>query len=336
MLGQVLDEYAAVVNHFIDLFWVDCPKKSELLKPVVDTPTTWLSARLRKVAAREAIDMVQAAKKRWKDKAKKPTHRGQRMCVSSTIASLDLAKNASEFDCWLHLSCIGSGVVLDLPIKLHQHFNKWFAKGKRLESYVITRHSVQFCFEYETGEKKDKDSCIGVDTGIKALASLSTGERLGTDIEAAIDRVKRCKHGSKGQRRAVRALRQRMDEVAIEVVSVATLVVAENLTGITLNTKRRLVKNMRRSIGRWNLRYWLETLQRACEENRVSFRTVCPKYTSRMCSTCGFTDRRNRNGEVFRCLECGHEDNADVQASRNILQRFLTGPYGAGCKALVP
>lgn len=69
-LSDVLDEYARVVNHFIGLFWDDCPAKSQLLKPVVDTPLTWLSARLRKVAAREAIDMVKAAKNRWADQAK--------------------------------------------------------------------------------------------------------------------------------------------------------------------------------------------------------------------------------------------------------------------------
>lgn len=209
------------------------------------------------------------------------------------------------------------------------------AKGKRLESYVITRNSVQLCFEIETGPKQAKDRCVGVDTGINALASLSTGEQMGLDIKAGIKRIKRCKHGSKGQKRAVRALRQRMDEVAKEVAAKATLVVVEDLTGMTKHTKRRLVKTMRRSVGRWNVRYWLGALERACEANRVSFRTVCPKYTSQMCSSCGHVDRRNRNGEVFRCLSCGYEANADVQASRNILARFLTGPYGAGCKPLM-
>ena len=130
-------------------------------------------------------------------------------------------------------------------------------------------------------------------------------------------------------------MRQRMDEVAKEVVKVASLVVVENLKDITKNTKRRLGKNMRRTIGRWNVRYWLTRLQQVCERNRVSFRTVSPRYTSQQCSNCGHTDRRNRNGELFRCLGCGYEANADVQASRNILARFLTGPYGAGCKPLV-
>lgn len=333
-LDTVLTEYGRVVNCFINIFWVECPAKGKLLKPVVDSVDSWFSARLRKVAAREAIDMVKAAKERHSDKAVKPTHRGQRMCVSSTIARLDVAKGSS-FDCWLHLSSIGNGIILDLPIKRHKHFNDLATAGRRQESYIITRESVQFCFEIETGPKQDPDCCVGVDTGINALASLSTGEQLGTDIKAGIERIKRFKHGSKGQKRAVRALRQRMDEVAKEVVGKASLVVVENLKNITKNTKRRLGKNMRRSIGRWNVRYWLETLQRKCEWNRVSFRSVSPYKTSQTCSSCGHVDRGNRSGELFRCLSCGYEANADVQASRNILTRFLTGPYGAGCKPLM-
>jgi len=333
-LGTVLNEYGRVVNAFIDQFWIECPAKGKLLKPVVDSVDSWFTARLRKVAAREAIDMVKAAKERWGDKAVTPTHRGQRMCVSSTIARLDASKDSS-FDCWLHLSSIGNGIILDLPIKRHKHFNDLATVGRKQESYIITRDSVQFCFEIETGPKQEPDRCVGVDTGINALASLSTGDQLGTDIKVGIERIKRCKHGSKGQKRAVRALRQRMDEVAKEVVDKSSLVVAENLKNITKNTKRRLGKNMRRSIGRWNVRYWLETLQRKCEYHRVSFRSVSPYKTSQTCSSCGHVDRRNRTGELFRCLSCGYEANADVQASRNILTRFLTGPYGAGCKPLV-
>ncbi|MFH1636700.1 MAG: zinc ribbon domain-containing protein [Chloroflexota bacterium] len=62
---------------------------------------------------------------------------------------------------------------------------------------------------------------------------------------------------------------------------------------------------------------------------------MSPYKTSQTCSSCGHVDRGNRSGELFRCLSCGYVANADVQASRNILTRFLTGPYGAGCKPLV-
>lgn len=338
VLGDVLAEYGEVVNVFIKHFWENkTPIKAELLKPIVDIPKTWLSARLRKVAAREAIDMIQAAKERWGDEAVRPTHRGERMCLGSTIASLSAAKDATEFDSWLHLSSIGEKIILDLPIKLHAHFHALAERGVRLESYIVTLDYVQLCFKIQTGPKKPKDQCIGIDTGINALASLSTGEQIGKNVKPAIERIKRCKHGSRGQKRAARALRQCMAEVAKEVVARGSLVVVENLKNITKNTKqprRRLGKNMRRSIGRWNVRYWQTRLQMTCEDTNVSFRTVSPWKTSQICSSCGFTDRRNRDGEKFLCRNCSHTDNADINAAKNILSRFLTGPYGAGCKPL--
>ena len=112
-LSVILSEYSKVVNIFIDYFWLNPEKatKGELLKPIVDIPETWLSGRLRKVGAREAIDMINASKQRWKEKAVKPVHKGQRMYVSCTIADLVPTKNngyksedSLRFDAWLHIA----------------------------------------------------------------------------------------------------------------------------------------------------------------------------------------------------------------------------------------
>ncbi|VAW35903.1 Mobile element protein [hydrothermal vent metagenome] len=47
---------------------------------------------------------------------------------------------------------------------------------------------------------------------------------------------------------------------------------------------------------------------------------VNPKYTSQKCSCCGYTDKLNRKTqEVFNCLVCNHKENADINASKNIL-----------------
>jgi len=343
-LQSVLQEYGRVVNTFVDHFWTNpLQSKTELLKPIVDIPQTWLSARLRKVAAREALDMISASKERWKDKPNKlvkPVHKGKRMYVSCTIAELTEAKHTPEFDAWLHIASVGNKITMDVPIKFHKHYNWLCVKGKRLNSYIITENYVQFVFETETGPKKTGKNCIGIDTGINALASLSTGQQFGTDIKDKIERVKRCKHGSNGQLRAKRSLRQRIDEVAKGIVALGgdlDVVVVEQLKNLGKNGKlrRRLSKNIRRSIGTWNWKYWLGRLEQQCERNRVSFRTVSPCYTSQTCSRCGHVDRGNRDGEMFKCQKCGHADNADINASQNILGRFLTGPYGAGYKPMV-
>ncbi|MBN6749316.1 transposase [Acidithiobacillus sp. PG05] len=50
---------------------------------------------------------------------------------------------------------------------------------------------------------------------------------------------------------------------------------------------------------------------------------VDPAYTSQACASCGAVDAGNRKAAVFRCLHCGHEAHADVNAAQNILARGL-------------
>lgn len=50
--------------------------------------------------------------------------------------------------------------------------------------------------------------------------------------------------------------------------------------------------------------------------------TIDPRNTSRECSACGSIDKRNRiDQSSFRCLACGHAENADTNASRVIAGR---------------
>jgi RNA-splicing ligase RtcB len=90
-----------------------------------------------------------------------------------------------------------------------------------------------------------------VDTGINALATCSDGRQCGRDVKTLVETIKRKQHGSNAQQRVRRALQQRMDEVAKEVVSGdVKLVVVEDLKKMNHQTKlrRRLSKNMRRSM----------------------------------------------------------------------------------------
>lgn len=387
VLNDILSEYSRVVNIFIWHFWeiYDIKiNKTSILKPVVDIPKdSWLSARMRKVCAREALDMVSSVMRvfKWNKQQKTdriktlekkvskmtadtrenrkkinqwnraikmhklelqtlqphmPFHIGNRMSVSSTIANLNESKISTEFNAWLHLASIGRKISLDIPIRYHKHFNELAWGSRRMNSYIITNKDVQFCFEKETGTKLTGKKAIGIDTGINTLAALSTGVKLGTDIKQCIQRIQRCKHGSKGQKTARRALRQRIDEVARDVIQTEKpdVVVVENLEGICNGTKLkgRMSLTSRSSIGSWNVRYWFRRLGTQCEDNRVGFRTVNPFRTSITCPECGHADRMNRDGEVFLCTACGHADNADINASRNILARFISGPYGAAYK----
>jgi putative transposase len=53
---------------------------------------------------------------------------------------------------------------------------------------------------------------------------------------------------------------------------------------------------------------------------------VDARYSSQRCSHCGYTDKDNRKSQAeFECLNCGHEQHADVNAAKNILTVGQTG-----------
>ena len=70
---------------------------------------------------------------------------------------------------------------------------------------------------------------------------------------------------------------------------------------------------------------------------------VDPKYTSQMCSVCGHVEDANRKTqERFACVCCGHRENADCNAAKNILAAGLAvtacgdAPFGAPVKQEAP
>lgn len=59
---------------------------------------------------------------------------------------------------------------------------------------------------------------------------------------------------------------------------------------------------------------------------------VDPKFTSQTCYECGYRNKKNRKGRSFLCRECGHSDNADLNAALNIRASGIgvTGRGGLG------
>lgn len=112
---------------------------------------------------------------------------------------------------------------------------------------------MQFCFEIETGPKKERKQTVGIDSGVNSLVSLSTGEQLGLEIKEQINKINRKKCGSKGQKRARKALKQMMDEVAKQLTSDDNIdcVVVEKLSNLNYKSKikRKSSKGLRKVIG---------------------------------------------------------------------------------------
>jgi putative transposase len=50
---------------------------------------------------------------------------------------------------------------------------------------------------------------------------------------------------------------------------------------------------------------------------------VPPHRTSQRCSRCGAVDAASRSGRTFACTSCGHAEDADTNAAKNILAAGL-------------
>lgn len=339
-LNSILKEYSGVVNWFIKEYESVIPEKTKydlILKEHIHRADTWLSARLVKNAFQEGYVLVQGTKESCKVLNKKyssPTHRLSTMTVSCTVATIDKHPNTKDFDLNVTLGSIGNRMKISIPLKKHKQFIKWDSQGKLNSTIIITDKYVQFSFEIDTGKKKTVGNLLGVDIGMNKLLATSEGNLHGEHLRYLIDKLKRKKRCSKAYYKCKEEIKEYLcREVKNIPFEDLKLLVCEKLKGLKykMKVKLRLTKNIRRVLTNWNYSFVLERIKALCEENRVSFRSVLPFYTSVTCSSCGHSEKGNRLiQESFCCLKCGHSDNADLNASKVILNRFLTGKYGSG------
>lgn len=202
---------------------------------------------------------------------------------------------------------------------------------------------------------ENKNSPVGIDLGIAHAATDSDGMHHELPVETKEEvrklkllakEVSRKKKGSrnrsKAQKRlnkAKRRIRRRVLNAAHNLTAAMTknhgLVAVEdlaikNMTASAAGTKKAPGKNVaaKRGLNRKILaRGWGEIrrqLEYKCAWYGSKFVLVPPAYSSQECSECGHMSPENRKTQDrFRCVSCGHAENADVNAAKVILKRGL-------------
>jgi len=69
----------------------------------------------------------------------------------------------------------------------------------------------------------------------------------------------------------------------------------------------------------WNYNYIFDRLNQYCLKQNVSVISINQMYTSQRCNCCGYVHSNNRKKDLFKCIKCNFTDNADLNASKNIL-----------------
>lgn len=218
------------------------------------------------------------------------------------------------------------------------------------------RWYIAFCVEDGEVEAPANDlPGIGIDRGVKVAVATSGGWMRNRDFitpgEAGRRRrlqqqLARQRKGS--NRRAVtrnkiarldaRARARRTDFcawTAYRITRAHGFVAVEDLriTSMTSSARGSLAapgRNVRQKAGLnraildkgWGR--FLRALEHKARYHGARIVRVPAAYTSQTCNACGHIARENRESQaVFRCVACGHQANADVNAAKNILAAGL-------------
>lgn len=124
-----------------------------------------------------------------------------------------------------------------------------------------------------------------------------------------------------------------LQKVAVRIAKSHGLVVIEDLktknmtksaSGTLQSPGKRVAQKsgLNRAILRQGWHKFQVMLEHKVSENRGILLKVDPKNSSRECSQCGHVDPESRlDQESFHCTACGHSENADINAAKNILAR---------------
>ena len=234
---------------------------------------------------------------------------------------------------WLRISRRGANSYADEePVKavVKRVGRRWYAVVTyRLQDWVAA----------------DNGRCIGVDCNARQvadsegeihrlpdLARLEAKERrhrraLSRKKKGSRRRANARRKVSRAARRVAMARRNWQHQVSRRIVRKGSMVVVEDLNtkGMTASAKGTVERpgtNVKAKTGlnREILATGWGALCSMLEYKAAKLVAVNPAYTSQTCSACGVADRDSRRSQAeFRCVACGHTQNADINAARNIL-----------------
>ena len=327
-LKKFLSLYKNIVNYCIARLWASHNTGNNNLPGIEFTKGIeeryGVTARLSQCGAKQANEAVLSQNELTKRKRRMPR-------VKSAIANLDSRfVKVEDFDGHFDM-CLkfGSGVPkLVIPFNLTKHTNKFRNDGWVLGQSIRLGYNnkkglfVDLMFEKERPELREEGEVIGIDSGLNSMLVTSDNQFVGEGLKETI------KRGGKRRKswhhyietEANRFLKQ-LNLDNIKLISV------ENLKHVKRGKRGKFSRMANRLLSFWLYAKVGERLKQICEEKGIRIKLKNPWKTSQRCSVCGNIDRRNRRGDRFVCLSCGHVDNADYNASRNLEALGLAGVY---------
>lgn len=342
-MAETLDLYTQAWQHCVDVAWkmekpfsVAVHKKTYYhLKETLGLKSQFLcSARNR------AVESVKSAKDRAKKKKRVQKPSSNRIPVRLDARTLSFDKTRET------VSFTTQTGRLKLQLLWHPQAQRYKGWNCKSGEYTLNRKGkwvLRLHFETSDPCVVSTGKGVGLDRGIRHPVVASNNLFLGNPFWKEHERKLlslRSKLQSKGTKSAKRKLKKisgrlrrfKVDcdrNVAKQIVSSLNpgdTIVIENLTNIRERTgkKRQNIKRNRANIGRWSFKRLENSLTNLAELHGNSIEKIDPRYTSQTCSVCGLAKKSNRKSQSLYLCECGNRLNADLNASRNIVNLWLS------------
>jgi len=189
---------------------------------------------------------------------------------------------------------------------------------------------------------------LGVDLGIVNIATTSDGTTYSGEATEKVRRrysslrARLQRAGTKDAKEKLRQISGRenrfktntnhiiSNDVVIAAQGTQRGIALEDLTGILQRTTVR--HEQRKRHHKWAFFQLRSLIAYKAKKHGVLVKVIDGAYTSQQCSVCGHIDRGNRKSQAgFLCLACGHTENADLNAAKNIAARALVNEPIAVC-----
>ena len=211
------------------------------------------------------------------------------------------------------------------------------SKGESDLAYIKGKFYLLATVDIPDTEEESFDDVLGADLGIKNILTDSDGEAYeGKTLNALRKKREKTRASlqSKGTRGAKKVLkrisgRERTTTKVINHTIAKNFVdkakregkaiALESLEGIRVRTNKRLRKRQRGLHNRWSFYQLRSFIEYKAKRQGVAVHLVPAPYTSKTCHQCKHIGKRN--GEVFKCTNCGYSGHSDHNAAENIRSR---------------
>ena len=301
--------------------------------------------------SQEALKAILSTKgkiaiKRSKAKVKDEVRRNaEAKCPESKLCSIRLDHNRA-YSLFLERSEVSILTLegrkkfpLIIPIYYENLFKTWRYTSADLCIYKNQVY-IHIVFEKEITDSPSSGNLIGIDRGLNNIAVSSDNKFYGgRQVKQKVRKFQKLRKRlqEKGTRSAKRHLKKlsgkerrfRADvnhTISKRIISnckVGDKIVLENLTNIRNSKKGNNVKELRTFINSWSYFQLEQYLIYKGKEKGIEIVYVSPRYTSQRCNKCGNIDKKNRKSQSqFCCKKCNFKLNADLNAARNIRDKF--------------